>query len=221
MTVRDTIRGFYAVLDREDLTLANALLAGGARVLQLRIKRSPPAATSELIRIAKLVRSICHEAGAALIINDRIDVALAVGADGVHLGQTDVPLADARRIAGERLWIGISTHDPAQVAAARDGGADYLGYGPVFATRTKLNPDPVQGIAALRTAVAEAGTLPIVAIGGITPELVADVYAAGAAAACAISSVNDAPDVTAAARRMAPRFGSSAQSMEIASKLQT
>ncbi len=199
------IRGFYAILDRDDEALARALVgAGGARVLQVRIKprTGPPAGAAELVRIAAMARRVCDEAGAALIVNDRVDVALAADADGVHLGQTDLPLAAARRVAGGRLWIGISTHDLAQVRAALAGGADYLGYGPVFPTGTKANPDPVQGIARLREAVALAGRTPVVAIGGITPAEVDDVHAAGAAAVCAIGAVNDAPDVATTARRM-------------------
>lgn len=204
------IRGFYAILDRADEALARALvggLAGGARVLQVRIKprSGPPVGAAELVRIAAMARRICDEAGAALVVNDRVDVALAVGADGVHLGQADLPLAEARALAGGRLWIGISTHDPAQVRAAVAGGADYLGYGPVFPTETKAHPDPVQGIARLREAVALAGQTPVVAIGGITPARVDDVYGAGAAAVCAIGAVNDAPDVAATARRMGQR----------------
>jgi thiamine-phosphate pyrophosphorylase len=200
------IRGFYAILDRADEALARALV-GAARVLQVRIKprSGPPVAAAELVRVAAMARRICDEAGAALVVNDRIDVALAVGADGVHLGQADLPLAEARALAGGRLWIGISTHDPAQVRAAVAGGADYLGYGPVFPTETKANPDPVQGIARLREAVALAGKTPVVAIGGITPARVDDVYGAGAAAVCAIGAVNDAPDVAATARRMGQR----------------
>jgi len=140
-------------------------------------------------------------------VGKRRGLALAVDADGVHLGQTDLPLAAARALAGGRLWIGVSTHDAAQVRAAVEGGADYLGYGPVYATTTKANPDPVQGIERLREAVALAGATPVVAIGGITPERVAEVYAAGAAAACAIGAVNEAPDVGAVARRMGRSHG--------------
>jgi thiamine-phosphate diphosphorylase len=202
MTPAEAIRGFYAVLDRDDEALARALLASGARVLQVRIKPERPATAGELVRAGRMARRVCTEHGAALVINDRIDVALAVGADGVHLGQTDLPLAAARSIAG-RLWIGISTHDVAQVRAARDGGADYLGYGPVFATATKRNPDAVQGVAALRAAVAEAGGIPVVAIGGITPGHAASVYAVGASAICAIGAVTGAADVTAAGRALA------------------
>jgi thiamine-phosphate pyrophosphorylase len=198
--VSAAVAGFYAVLDRDDEDLARALLSV-ARVLQLRIKPETPVPAGELVRIARRARRWCDEGGAALIVNDRIDVALAAGADGVHLGQTDLPLAEARRIAGS-LWIGVSTHDVDQVRAACAGGADYLGFGPVFATKTKRNPDPVQGLSGLRAAVAEARGIPVVAIGGITPGDAAAVYATGAAAICAISAVNDAADVTTAARAM-------------------
>jgi thiamine-phosphate pyrophosphorylase len=198
------ISGFYAVLDRDDEELARALLAGGARVLQVRIKGDLAATAGQLVRAGRMARRVCDELGAALVINDRIDVALAVGADGVHLGQTDLPLAMARTLVGDRLWIGVSTHDLEQVRAACAGGADYLGFGPIFATATKRNPDPVQGLEGLRAAVAAAGPVPIVAIGGITPEHAAEVYAAGASAICAIGAVTGAADVTAAARRMGP-----------------
>jgi thiamine-phosphate pyrophosphorylase len=150
-----------------------------------------------------MARRVCDEHGAALVINDRVDLALAVGADGVHLGQTDLPLEAARALAQTRLRIGISTHDAEQVRAAVDGGADYVGYGPVFETATKRDPDPVQGIAALRVAVAIAGRVPVVAIGGITPARVAEVYAAGAAAVCAIGAVNDADSPASVAKLLA------------------
>jgi thiamine-phosphate pyrophosphorylase len=196
MSVRDAISGFYAVLDRDDPALARALV-GEARVLQLRIKPAGGAPDA-----GELARRICDDAGAALIINDRIDVALAADADGVHLGQTDLPLAEARRIAPD-LWIGVSTHNLAQVQAACEAGADYLGFGPVFATTTKANPDPVAGLAGLRAAVAAAGGRPVVAIGGITAAAAGDVYRTGAHAICAISAVNAARDPRAAARQLA------------------
>jgi thiamine-phosphate pyrophosphorylase len=205
MDVRRAIRGFYAVLDRDDEELARILVAH-ARVLQIRLKprMGEAPSTRELLRVARWARTLCDAAGVALVVNDRVDVALAVGADGVHLGQTDLPLAEARRIAGTQLWIGVSTHDARQVRNACAGGADYLGFGPVFATTTKANPDAVQGLDGLRGAVAIAGATPVVAIGGITPDLAAAVYATGAPAACAISSVNDSGDVRIAAIRMAP-----------------
>jgi len=202
MKLAEAIRGFYAVLDRDDEALARTLLASGARVLQLRIKPEVPVGAGELVRIARGLRRLCDEVGAALIINDRIDVALAAKADGVHLGQTDLPLREARRVVGPGLWIGVSTHNLAQVTLARAGGADYLGFGPVFVTRTKKNPDPVQGLTGLRAAVAVAGGLPIVAIGGISPDQADGVYATGAAAICAIGAVNDSSDILGNARRL-------------------
>ena len=190
------ISGFYAVLDRDDEALA-VMLAAHACVLQVRLKAAPAA---ELARVARMARRVCDRAGIALVVNDRIDVALAVRADGVHLGQQDVPLAEARSIAGG-LAIGISTHDLAQVRAACAGVADYIGFGPVFATRTKANPDPVQGLDGLAAAV-RAATVPVVAIGGIALDAAAAVYATGVHALCAISAVNDAPDVGRAAQRL-------------------
>lgn len=195
-------RGFYAVLDRDDEPLARAL-AANASVLQVRLK---PATPEDIIRVATMARRVCTEAGIPLVVNDRVDIALAVGADAVHLGQTDMPLVDARALVGDRLALGISTHNPQQVAAALAGAPDYLAYGPVFTTTTKENPDPVQGLAALRAAVAQVRAadpaLPIVAIGGITPDRAADLYATGVTSLCAISAVNRAPDVALAARAL-------------------
>ena len=197
------VRGFYAVLDRDDEALAR-LLVREARVLQLRIK--PALDGLDLVRVARMARRVCDEAGAALIVNDRLDVALVAEADGVHLGQTDLPIAEARAACGaRRLWIGVSTHNVPQVQAAVAAGADYLGFGPVFPTTTKANPDPVQGLEGLAAAVAAAGRVPIVAIGGVTAEAVAALYRAGASAICAISAVNHTPDPEAAARQFRVR----------------
>lgn len=191
-------RGFYAVLDRDDEALARALVGpGGARVLQVRLK---PAAVDDIVRVARMARRVCSEAGAQLVINDRIDIALAVGADGVHVGQTDVPLEAACALVGTRLAIGVSTHDLEQVRRAALLAPAYIAYGPVFATTTKENPDPVQGLAALRLAVRAAGDIPVVAIGGITPRSATAIYATRAASICAISAVNGARDVPAAAQ---------------------
>lgn len=194
------MRGFYAVLDRDDRELCRRLLEVSS-VLQVRIK---PGDAADILRVATWARHETATRGARLIINDRVDIALAVGADGVHLGQTDLPIEAAREIAPD-LVIGVSTHNLAQVKAAVAAGADYLGYGPVFATSTKENPDPVQGIQALRSAVQAAGVTPIVAIGGITPASAAEVYATGVACICAISSVNSAPDCRIPGRALAPK----------------
>jgi thiamine-phosphate diphosphorylase len=194
-------RGFYAVLDRDDEQLARTL-AAHADVLQVRIKPGQP---DEITRVARMARRVCDEAGVLLFVNDRVDIALAVGADGVHLGQTDLPLAEARALAGDRLLYGISTHDAAQMAHACGERPAYAAYGPVFVTRTKENPDPVQGLVALAHAVRVAGDVPVVAIGGITPRDRETVFATGVAAICAISSVNQAADVGEAARCMSRR----------------
>jgi thiamine-phosphate pyrophosphorylase len=211
--VTSWLQGFYAVLDRDDEALAEQLVSPsgvGARVLQVRIKPDTPVSALELLRVGQMARQICDRHGAALVINDRLDLALACGADAVHLGQTDLPLAAARAAlvaAGRagRLAIGVSTHTLEQVAAAVAGGADYLGFGPVFATTTKANPDPVVGLAGLAAAVRAAGSVPVVAIGGMTAAVADAVYATGAAAICAISSVNGAADVAAAGRAMGRR----------------
>jgi thiamine-phosphate pyrophosphorylase len=193
------IQGFYAVLDRADEALARALVGeGSARVLQVRIK---PGDARAIVEAARIARRVCDEFGAKLVVNDRVDIALAVGADAVHLGQTDLPIEAARGL-GMRT-IGLSTHDAAQVRAAVAARPEYIAYGPVFSTRTKHDPDPVQGLAALRAAVELAGDIPVVAIGGISPDQAAAVYATGAAAICAIAAVNGAPEIAAAARALA------------------
>lgn len=194
------ISGFYAVLDRDDETLARALVGrGGARVLQVRVK---PSGSGNLWNIAMMARRVCDEFGSLMIINDRIDVAYATLADGVHLGQLDISIGDAR-LLGQDLLVGVSTHNTEQVERAVAAGADYLGFGPIYATTTKQNPDPVQGLAGLRAAVAAGRGTPIVAIGGIAVKDAAALYDAGAAAVCAIAAVNRAPDVIEAARAMA------------------
>ncbi len=195
------LRGYYAILDRDDRELAELLVtAAGARVLQVRIK---PGSAAEILAVAQMAREVTRAHGALLVVNDRIDIALAVGADGVHLGQNDLALADAQGVAAGRLAIGISTHNRDQVLAAVAGGADYLGFGPVYATGTKENPDPVQGLDGLHTAVAASGGVPIIAIGGITPAQCEGVAAMGATGAAAIAAVNAAPDPAAAGQAIA------------------
>jgi len=199
------MRGFYGVVDNpasiaEAVALAGQLsVDGGACAVQLRVKRGSTRAFVEL------ARALVAAVAVPFIVNDRLDVALVAGAAGVHLGQDDLPLAAARR-AAPGLLIGVSTHDPQQAAEAARAGADYLGFGPIFATATKENPDPVQGLEGLALAVQAAGNVPVVAIGGITPGHAAAIAATGAAAACAISAVNGAPDVASAARVIATAF---------------
>ncbi|MBI3768638.1 MAG: thiamine phosphate synthase [Deltaproteobacteria bacterium] len=189
----------YFIVDPLDtghnpVELARAMLAGGARLLQLRLKGI---ATGELVAIARRIRELTTATGAALIINDRVDVALAVEADGVHLGQEDVPVAEARRLLGPDRWIGFSTHSEAQLEAAAGCGTDYLSLGPIFATTSKSAADPVIGCARLR-AVRSRVAEPLVAIGGITAATAPEVLAAGVNAVGVIAAVVRAPDVARA-----------------------
>jgi thiamine-phosphate pyrophosphorylase len=205
--------GYYAILDcprwdgdgDDPVLLARAarLLAAGPCMLQLRAKE---ASARALAALARTLLPMARAAHVPLCVNDRLDVALAVGADAVHLGQNDLPLPDARRVAAGRLIIGLSTHDPRQAAQAHADGADYLGFGPVFGTVTKVNPDPTVGIDGLRRVV-DAARVPIVAIGGIGLSNVDQVVAAGASAAAVIGAVEAATDPTAAGRAIAMAFG--------------
>jgi thiamine-phosphate pyrophosphorylase len=199
----------YAIVDAADedgrdvVRRSEGLLRGGARLLQLRWKRAGAAA---FLDAAIECRRFAARYDARLLINDRLDVALACDADGVHLGQTDLPLAVARRLLGADRWIGISTHDVAQARLAAAGGADYIGFGPMFATPTKRTGYSPRGLSALRE-VRAAVSLPIVAIGGIDFEHAAEVIAAGADAVAMISALAAGPDAAAAARTALERLG--------------
>ena len=143
----------------------------------------------------------CRAAGVALVVDDHADLARAVGA-GVHVGQTDLPVRVARRILGPGALIGATASTVAEAVAAADDGADYIGFGPVFGTASKANPAPAPGLDGLAAACA-AVRVPVVAIGGLTPERVADVLGAGAWGVAVLSAVVCAPDVPAAAARFA------------------
>ena len=212
----DWMRGYYAIVDAKPEGLADLaalaaraerLLAAGPCCLQLRAKGADGAA---MAAAAVRLRDVCRAARVAFCVNDRLDVALAVDADVVHLGQDDLPLADARRVLArakaDRMLIGFSTHNLAQARAAAEGGADYIGFGPVFGTASKANPDPVVGLDALAE-VRRAVSVPVVAIGGIELDAVASVVRAGAAAAAVISAVDRAADSTAAGRLVNAAFG--------------
>ena len=202
LTDREWSRG------RDMLSVATAALDGGATIIQLRDKT---ASTRVLIEEGLALRALTRERGALLIVNDRVDVALAVEADGVHVGQDDMPAALARRLLGPHRILGVSaaTMEEAEVAVA--GGADYLGVGPVFPSRGKADAGPATGVQLL-TELARRYATPLVAIGGITAENTPAVVRAGAAGVAVITAVVNAEDITAASRqlRMAvesvPRF---------------
>jgi thiamine-phosphate pyrophosphorylase len=203
----------YVILDpldtgRDPLTLARAVLAGGGRLVQLRWKHGPdggPVATRDLLAVARKIRELTAAAGATFLVNDRADVAAAADADGVHLGQDDLPVTAARLVLGTGRLVGVSTHDERQLEAAAGGDADYLSLGPIFPTTSKRDPDPVLGCERLRLA-RRLTPRPLVAIGGITAATAAEVIAAGADAVAVIGAVVRAPDATRATADLLDRI---------------
>jgi len=192
----------YVVLDRiaargRDLVDLLALaLAGGSRMIQLRDKEWP---SGRLLPLAKKLRAACAAAGATFIVNDRVDLALAVGADGVHLGQDDLPARAARPLLRPGMILGISTHSVEQARAAQADGADYVAVGSMFATTSKADFQLV-GPDLMRKLRGEI-RVPLVGIGGITPDNVSEVIRAGADGVAVISAVCAATDPQAAAAR--------------------
>jgi thiamine-phosphate pyrophosphorylase len=180
---------------RDHVAIAEAALRGGADMIQLRDKTGD---LRDLLRQALAIQALCRAQDALFIVNDRVDLALAAGADGAHVGQDDLPAEAARRLLGQGCLLGVSTHNPDQARAAEKAGADYLGFGPMFPTGTKDTGYAPQGLAALRE-VRRATRLPILAIGGITLENAGEVIQAGATAPAVISAVVAAPDIAAAA----------------------
>ncbi len=178
-----------------------AYLRGGARLLQLRDKT---AAGGELLALADDLVALAHEAGATLVINDRADVARLAGADGVHVGQDDLGVEEARATVGAAAIVGLSTHDEAQIAAAAGSSASYIAVGPIFETATKDTGYAARGLALVRRA-ASIGK-PVVAVGGITLDRAADVIAAGAASVAVISDLLDGGDPEARVRAYVARL---------------
>jgi thiamine-phosphate pyrophosphorylase len=177
---------------------------GGARLIQLREKHM---SAREFFREAQAALAIARELNVKLIINDRVDVALTLGADGVHLGQDDMPPEAARRILGEQAVIGFSTHNLEQSLAAASLPVDYLAIGPIFPTSSKENPDPTLGLEALRKVREAVASLPLVAIGGITPENAQATLGAGADSLAVISALlTDSAQIEARTRAWTARF---------------
>jgi thiamine-phosphate pyrophosphorylase len=180
---------------RDHVAIAEAALAGGADMIQLRDKTGN---LRDLLPQARAIQALCRARGAVFIVNDRVDLALAADADGAHVGQEDLPADSARRLLGAGRILGVSTHTLRQAEEARTHGADYIGFGPMFATGTKETGFPPQGPAALRE-IHRNVALPILAIGGITLENVSAVIEAGATAPAVISAVVAASDIATAA----------------------
>ena len=180
---------------RSLLRIVEDAAAGGVTMVQLREKGIN---TGEFFAVAQELRDMTRRRGIPLIINDRLDIALAVRADGVHLGQDDLPLKEARRIAGGEFIIGVSAHNPEEALAAERDGADYLGSGAVFPTGTKADISGVIGIAGL-AALCASVRIPVIGIGGIGPDNAAEVIRAGASGVAVISAILARDDVREAA----------------------
>jgi thiamine-phosphate diphosphorylase len=170
----------------DPLAVLDAYLAGGARFIQLRDKTTRMGPLTALADQAVLR---AHAAGAALIVNDRADVAKLARADGVHVGQDDLPVEDVRLVVGEDAIVGLSTHDEAQIGRAIETSASYIAVGPIYGTSTKDTGYTARGLDLLRYAVARAGGRPVVAIGGISLDRAPEVLAAGAASVAVISDL--------------------------------
>ncbi len=173
-------------------------LEGGVTLVQYRAKT---ASSAEMYNEALQLKAMCDSFKVPLIINDRLDIAMAVGAAGVHLGQDDLPCAAARRILGEDYIIGVSAHNPAEAAEALERGADYLGCGAVFGTATKADVKKL-GTEGLTTICREKG-LPVVGIGGVTADNYREVRAAGADGAAIVSGILAQPDIRTTVRAIA------------------
>lgn len=182
---------------RTTLFVVEQALKGGVRLVQLREKHL---STRALVELAVQVKARCDKAGALFLINDRLDVALAVDADGVHLGQDDLPAREARRLAPDMI-IGVSTHGPEEAVKAEQDGASYINIGPLFPTRTKAWTDDFLGLQGLLD-VSDAVGLPFSVMGGIRAAHIPDLVEAGAETVAVISAVTAAEDPAAAAERL-------------------
>lgn len=197
----------YTILDpgqistREPERVLHDLLEAGAKWLQLRVKALTP---SHFFALARHARIETRKYGCKLIVNDRVDIALGCDADGVHLGQEDLPLTVGRKLMSGKV-IGISTHDPEQAQEAERNGADYIGFGPMFGTSTKDTGYAQRGVQMLAQVRAKV-QLPIVAIGGINEQNVKQVWQAGATSAAIISDILHADDIPAKIARILRQY---------------
>ena len=193
----------YAILDpdqvngRDAIAVLEAILKGGAKIIQLRAKTL---SARDFLALARAVSGPMRQRNCRLIVNDRVDIALASGADGVHLGQDDLPLGAARKLMAGKI-IGISSHSEEQARQAEKGGADYIGFGPMFATSTKETGYGAQGTEGLRD-IRRVVKIPIVAIGGIKENNVTEVWQAGADSAAIISDILAARQIDAKVARL-------------------
>lgn len=184
-------------LSRNIFDIAIQAIKGGADVIQLRGKKLT---AKELIETGRQIKEITHQRGVTFIINDRVDVAFALGADGVHLGQGDIPIDVARRILGQNKFIGVSTHDLEQALDAQREGADYISIGPIFKTPTKPDCTPV-GLKLLEEVKGEI-KIPYVAIGGIDKENIGEIIKRGVKRIAVVRAVVSSPDIVVATKEL-------------------
>lgn len=202
----ETIGRLHLLTDarRDPVPTVRAALSAGVPVIQVRV--GDEVGDRDAYALTCTVLALCRDAGATCLVNDRVDVALAAGADGVHVGADNLPVEAARRILGPDAVVGATARDPATARAAVAAGATYLGVGPAFATRTKDGlPDPIgaSGIGAVASTVDR----PVVAIGGVTASRIPELLSVGAHGVAVVAAVNDAPDPAAATRALLAALG--------------
>lgn len=183
----------------DEVEAARLCYEAGADVVQLRMKDADGA---EMLAKAKEIEALADRYSKFFIVNDRVDVAILSGADGVHLGQSDIPVAEARSLCGEAMIIGVSVNTPEEAVEAVEGGADYLGVGSIFTTTTKPDAEQALGLDAIVRIREVVGEVPIVAIGGINRGNILDVFRHGADSAAVVSAVMDATDIQEAAHEL-------------------
>ena len=202
-----TLPPLYAILDPDQIKgraveeVLGEMLRAGVTMLQLRVKSL---AAKDFLTLGQRVRKATETHHCRLIVNDRVDIAMACNADGVHLGQDDLPLHAGRKLLGNKI-IGVSTHDIEQAQQAESGGADYIGFGPMFGTTTKDTGLTARGIAMLKQ-IRAAVNVPIVAIGGVNEQNVTQVWQAGADSAAIISDILSAEDIAGKVARLRARI---------------
>lgn len=198
--------GIYAItaekfsLQRSNIEVVQAMIDGGVKIVQYREKR-PSKSHRQMLAECRQIREMTRKAGVLFIVNDYVDIALLSGADGVHVGQDDLSVADVRRLVGPDKLIGLSTHHPEQAQQAQHDGADYIGIGPIFSTQTKDDVcDPV-GLQYLEYAIANVH-LPFVAIGGIKMHNIDEVIRRGAKTICLVTEIVGAQDITGMTKQL-------------------
>ncbi|MBR7879547.1 MULTISPECIES: thiamine phosphate synthase [Bacillus] len=184
----------------DPVSVVKKAIEGGATLFQFREKGSGSLTGEERVLFAKRVQDVCRQAGIPFIINDDVELALRLEADGVHIGQDDADAEETRAAIGDMI-LGVSAHNVSEVKRAEEAGADYVGMGPVYPTETKKDAEAVQGVTLIEEVRRQGITIPIVGIGGITADNAAPVIEAGADGVSMISAISQAEDPKAAARK--------------------